>query len=484
MLKKHGYGILHVTYRCKALTLDYFSSENTRQKKLIKLSIDQKIPLQLIFFIKKGLFILNIKDFKKTLIKTNNINQEDAEWIIQIWEEGLFDFFYEFLFSDDKPQVIEIIGNSIQLPDWLSDMFEIFLDKIDPEKMFWKIKIWDSKTDGPDYRSFSFENLFAELEKKTVYQISNYLTNKTMSRLKALVAIKKYATNIPCLFEIHEFERNIGILKNWGSEENTFMRGVVINHLAREVKVSQDAKEGYDKKHGEFILLLLSLNHPEPIECFFYLAEKGTFLFDVHFKFIPQILLGNSEKSKLNLIYSMLKNKWIRKFGAVNTSASKFLKIKQEVDNRFRLKSNPLGAVYILWGSFISGAGLQDDKYEIGRILAINLFMWMFTTCSFLSFWTQRFEYSPENLTKVELLHTVFFGLIAALWGCYDLFSHTNHLGKHKTNLTLIGESIWSIIGVGLSVFFILFPGIWDFYPLIYFIEYLWFLGYFGIIKN
>ena len=89
MINKHGHGILNDTYRCKALTLDYFSVENTRQKELLKLSIDQKIPSRLIAFIKNGTYTLEIKQVIKKLKETNKINQEDAEWIIKIWENAL-----------------------------------------------------------------------------------------------------------------------------------------------------------------------------------------------------------------------------------------------------------------------------------------------------------------------------------------------------------------------------------------------------------
>ena len=202
---------------------------------------------------------------------------------------------------------------------------------------------------------------------------------------------------------------------------------------------------------------------------------------------MPEILLEKGDKSKNNLVYSMLKNKWIKELGAVKMMDSKFLKIKREVGSRFRLVSNPFTIIYLFLGSFIekiTDDKFVNDKYEIGRMVGVNLFIWIFITSSFLSFWTQRSGYSSEDLTKIELLHTLSFGLIAAVWGCCDFFSKTNQYGKQKTTFTLNGEAIWSGIGIGLSVFFCLFPGIWGFYPFIYLIELFWFFGYFGIIKS
>ena len=392
------------------------------------------------------------------------------------------------LFSGNAPRVFKIIGDGIQLPAWLSEKIDKFLERIDPEKIFQIIQSWNIKKDGLDYRAFPFENLLKELEKVPPNSAFNYTHTEMVDRLKALVAMKKYADNVPDLFEINKFEQNIKILQNWGGKENTGLRKVVIDYLATKVKKFEDKEGGYDKAQGKFILLLLSLNHPHPAECLDYLHEKSVFLFDLHFRFMPQILLETGNESKIDLAYSMLKNKWIQKFSALRLMESEFRKIKKEVGNRFRLEYMPIAKVYDFFAGFFKGR--PDEKYQNGRLVALGLFFLMFFIPPL---WHLIFTgANPVNtgyLTGVELLQAISFGLVALLWGCIDFFSKANNLGKPETfskelyiDWKMIGVALWSIFGIGLSVFFYLSPKVGcPFYSILIF-EAIWFVVYMGVI--
>ena len=392
------------------------------------------------------------------------------------------------LFSGDAPRVFKIIGDGIQLPNWLSEKIEKFLERIDPEKLFSVNQTWDVKKDGHDYRAFPFEKLLQELEKVNSNSDSNFTPPEMLDRLNALVAIKKYAINVHDLFEINEFEENIKILQDWGGKENSGLRKIVIDYLATKVKAFEDEDGGYGKEHGKFILLLVSLNHPQPDECLDYLHEKSVFLFDIHFRFMPQILLATGEESKTNLVFSMLKNKWIQKFSANKLMDSAFLKVKRKIGNRFRLKYMPIAKVYDFFGGFFKGK--SDEKYQNGRLVALALFFLMFFI---LPFWCMIFAggnpVGTGYLTGVELIHAISFGLIASLWGYNDFFSKANNLCKPEQytknmfiNWKMFGVALWSIFGLGLSVFFYLSPKIGCAYRSILLIELLWFVVYMGVI--
>ena len=391
------------------------------------------------------------------------------------------------LFSGDVPRVFKIIGDGIQLPNWLSEKIEKFLERIDPEKLFSVNQTWNIKKDGKHYRTFPFENLLQELERVNSNSASNLTLTEMLDRVNALVAIKKYAENVPDLFEIDEFEQNIKVLKNWGVNENPGLRKVVIDCLASKVKVFEDEEGGYGKEHGKFILLLVSLNHPQPAECLDYLHEKSVFLFDVHFRFMPQILLETGEESKTNLVFSMLKNKWIQKFSANKLMDSAFLKVKRKIGNRFRLNI-PIAKVYDFFGGIFKGK--SDEKYQNGRLIALVLFFLMFFIPPF---WCMIFTggnpMDTGYLTGFELIHDISFGLIASLWGYNDFFSKANNLCKPEQytknmfiNWKMFGVALWSIFGLGLSVFFYLSPKIGCAYRSILLIELLWFVVYMGVI--
>ena len=392
------------------------------------------------------------------------------------------------LFFGDAPRVFKIIGDESHLPDWLSEKIEKFLETIDPEKLFSVNQTWDPKKDGQDYRAFPFEKLLQELEKVNSNSASNFTPPEMLDRLNALVAIKKYGSNVPDLFEIDEFEQNIKSLKDWGGKENTGLRKVVIDNLATKIKEFEDEEGGYAKAHGKFILLLLSLNHPQPAECLDYLHEESVFLFDVHFRFMPQILLETGEESKTNLVFSMLKNNWIQKFSALKLMESKFRKIKKEVGNRFRLEYMPIAKVYDFFGSFFKGK--PDVRYDNGRLVALVLFFLMFFTPPF---WHMIFTggntVGTGYLTGVELLQAISFGLIALLWGCNDFFSKANNLSKPEQytknmniNWKMIGVALWSIFGLGLSVLFYLSPKVRCPFHAILLFETIWFMVYICVI--
>jgi hypothetical protein len=391
------------------------------------------------------------------------------------------------LFSGDAPRVFKIIGDGIQLPNWLSEKIEKFLERIDPEKLFSVNQTWNIKKDGKDYRTFPFENLLQELEKVNSHSASNFTLTEMLDRLNALVAIKKYESNVPDLFEIVEFEQNIKVLKNWGVNENPELRKVVIDYLATKVKVFEDEEGGYGKEHGKFILLLVSLNHPQSDECLDYLHEKSVFLFDIHFRFMPQILLEPGEESKTNLVFSMLKNKWIQKFTANKSMDSAFLKVKRKIGNRFRLNM-PIAKVYDFLGGIFKGK--SDEKYQNGRLIALVLFFFMFFIPPiWCMIFTGGNPMSTGYLTGFELIHDISFGLIALFWGYNDFFSKVNNLGKPEqyaknmySNWGMIGVGLWSIFGVGLSVFFYLSPKVGWPYGSILLIETLWFVVYMGVI--
>ena len=395
------------------------------------------------------------------------------------------------LFFGYVPRVFKIIGDGIQLPNWLSKKIEKFLERIDHKNLFSVNQTWDLKKDGQDYRSFPFGELLNKLEKVNSNAASNYTPPEMIDRLNALVTIKKYASNIPDLFEIDEFEKYIKTLKGWGGSEKSGLRKLVIDYLATKVKVFEDEEGGYDKAHGKFILLLLSLNHPHnPNECFTYLNEKGVFEFNSHFKFLPQILLESSNESKTNLAYSMLKNKWIKKFSANKQLDSEFLKVKRKVGNRFRLKLMPIAKVYAFFGKIFKGR--PDEKYQNGRLVAIVLFFLMFFTPPF---WHMIFtEGNPVGtgyLTGFELRQAISFGLITLLWGYNDFFSKANNLCKSEQytkyiyiNWKVFGVALWSIFGLGLSVFFCFAPRFsFPIYSIL-FIEAIWFKVYVGVYKD
>jgi hypothetical protein len=393
------------------------------------------------------------------------------------------------LFSGDDPRVFKIIGNGIQLPAWLSEKIEKFLERIDPEKLFQVIQSWNIKNNGQDYRAFPFGELLNKLQKVNSNAASNYTSTEMIERLTALVAIKKYAANVPDLFEIDVFEQNIKILQGWGGSENSGLRKVVIDYLATKVKAFEDEEGGYDKTHGKFILLLLSLNNPNPKECFTYLNEKGIFLFDAHFKFIPQILMDSSEESKSYLAYSMLKNKWIQKFSAIKLLDSEFLKVKREIGNRFRLEYMPIAKIYAFLGSLFKGKPYV--RYDNGRKFGQVLFFMLFFSPPLLHiiFASRTNPANDGNLIGVELLHTVFFGLISSLWGGSDFFSKANNLGKpeHYSKIMyidwkMIWVTIWSVFGVGLSVFSCFSPRFYCPFHANLILETIWFAVYMGVI--
>ena len=393
------------------------------------------------------------------------------------------------LFSGNMPFIVKIIQAQNKIPNWLLEKIEIFLERIDPAILFSITQSWNVKKDGPDYRAFPFENLLKELDKATIVSAQKYSFIKLLDILKALVVIQKYAANVPDLFEIDEFEQNIKILENWGGKENTGLRKVVIDYLATKVKEFEDEEGGYDKAHGKFILLLLSLNHPQPAICFDYLHERGIFLFDVHFRFMPQILLENGEEAKTNLVYSMLKNKWIQKLSALRLTESEFVKVKRKVGNRFRLDYMPIAKVYTFFAGFFKGRQ-PDEQYQNGRLVALALFFLMFFIPPL---WHLIFTGASPNssgyLTGVELVHSISFGLIAFLWGCNDFFSKANNLVKpehySKTlhiDWKIIGVALWSIFGVGLSIFSYFFPRFGcPFYSILIF-EAIWFVVYMDVI--
>jgi hypothetical protein len=404
------------------------------------------------------------------------------------------------LFSGDSPRVFKIIGDGIQLPGWLSDKIEKFLKRIDPEKLFSINQTRDLKKDGHDYRAFPFGELLKNLEKVKTNSPPNDTPTERLDRLNALVTMKKYATNIPDLFEIDEFEKNIKFLKNWGVKENTGFRKVMIDYLAIKVKEFEDEEGGYDKAHGKFILLLLSLNHPEPDECFTYLNEKKQILFDVHFKFIPKNLFENGEESKSNLVYSMLKNKWVN-LRAFKMKDAEFLKVKRIVGNRFRSELMPIAKIYNFFGIIFKGE--DDKKYQNGRFVAVVLFFLIFFIPPFLYliFTGKKIEIKGY-LTGFELLHCISFGLVASLWGCSDFFSKANYLGKPEVDSRnmyndpetkvfkkyrdwyLIWVTVRSIFGVGLSVFFCFAPRFSLPFYAILFIEAIWFTVYMWAYKD
>ena len=126
---------------------------------------------------------------------------------------------------------------------------------------------------------------------------------------------------------------------------------------------------------------------------------------------MPQILLATGEESKTNLVFSMLKNKWIQKFSANKLMDSAFLKVKRKIGNRFRLKYMPIAKVYDFFGGFFKGK--SDEKYQNGRLVALVLFFLMFFTPPF---WHMIFTggntVGTGYLTGVELLQAISFGQI------------------------------------------------------------------------
>jgi hypothetical protein len=388
------------------------------------------------------------------------------------------------LFSGNMPIIVKIIKAEKKLPNWLLEKIEIFLEKIDPECFFPITQPLKTKKTEEDYQFFPFDELIDELNEATIVSAQKYSFLKLLDILKGLAAIKKYAANVPDLFEIDEFELNVINLKNWGGKVNQRFRNVVIEHLATKIKEFENEEGGYDKAHGKFILLLLSLNHLTPHECFAYLNYRGTFLYDVHFRFMPEILLEKDGESKSNLVYSMLKNNWIQKFSATKLLDSEFLKVKRKVGNRFRLEYIPIAKVYAFLGSFLKGK--LYEQYDYGRKVGQVLF--------FMVFFIQplwHLIFARENLVNtgylngVELLNCISFGLVASVWGCSDFFSKANNLCKPENysknkyiDWNMIGVAIWSIFGAGLSVFFYLSPTIGCTFGAIVLIEAIWFAVY------
>lgn len=89
MIRKYGHGLFKDTNRTKALVLDYFVAENTWQKKLIKLSIEQKIPTMLLHFQKNYGNRTGIKLLVTKFREANKLKEEEVEWIIKLWESAL-----------------------------------------------------------------------------------------------------------------------------------------------------------------------------------------------------------------------------------------------------------------------------------------------------------------------------------------------------------------------------------------------------------
>lgn len=391
----------------------------------------------------------------------------------------------DFLFSKSAA-ILKIIPLRGWSDKWLLKLVNQYLLNLDISSLF---LIADLNPEGdPLIRVFSeLSNLlatYAELDEKKTF------ADQIKTAIDAIVAINRYAVDAPKLFEINKFEQNINNLEMRGGKENIGLRKVVIDYLATKVKKFVDEDGGYDKAHGKFILLLLSLNHPKPTECLEYLHEKSVFLFDVHFRFVPKILLETGEKSKTNLVFSMLKNKWIQKFSSWKLMDSEFVKVKREVGNRFRLKYMPIANVYDFFGIFFKGE--PDKKYQNGRLVALVLFFFVFF---FLPLWHLIFTganpVGTGYLTGAELLQAISFGSIALLWGCNDFFSKANNLCKpeHYTNniyinWKMIGVALWTIFGLGLSVLFYLSPK-WGcpFYAILLF-ETIWFVLYMKVIYD
>lgn len=394
----------------------------------------------------------------------------------------------DLLFFGEDLRVFKIIGDGSQLPDWLFIRIEKFLKRIDLGKLFSKNQSWNTKKDGQDYRLFPFEKLLGELKKFEGYLDSNIPVVDLINSLESLVAIIRFSENVPELFEIDEFEKHLETLERWGEKENKGLRNVVIDFLATKIKVFENQEGGYSRTHGKFILLLISLNHRDPTECFEYLINKGVFLFDVHFGFIPKIFLENGEESKVNLVYSMLKNKWIQKFSAFKLLDSEFLKVKRKVGNRFRFEYMPIANIYSFLGSFFRGK--PDDRYDIGRNVGrVVFFILFFIPPLWHLIFTGVNPIGDGYLTGFELLHSFSFGLIALLWGAHDFFSKANNLGKPEHYSTLmyfnwkmIGVALCSFLGVGLSVFFYVSPKLGCPYYAILLLEGIWFLFYLGVI--
>ena len=161
----------------------------------------------------------------------------------------------------------------------------------------------------------------------------------------------------------------------------------------------------------------------------------------------------------------------------------------------------PLAKIYIFLANFSKEN--PDEQYRIGRLIAFVLFIYIFFTPPL---WHMIFtggnHVSTGYLTGVELIHALSFGLIALLWGYSDFFSKANYLGKtevdsrnmYKDPVTkvfkkyrdwnLIWVAIWSIFGVGLSVFFCLAPRFSLPFYAILFIEAIWFTVYIWAYKD
>ena len=393
------------------------------------------------------------------------------------------------LFSGDAPRVFKIIGDGSQLPDWLAEKIEKFLERIDPEKLFSVNQTWNIKKEGKDYRTFPFENLLQELEKVNSNSASNFTPPEMLDRLNALVAMIKYAANVPALFEIDEFEQNIKVLKNWGVYENPELRKVVIDYLATKVKEKENAENGYDKAQSRFILLITSLNSTncryeddntnipkDPKDILNIMSNCGVLL-EIHI--FPPPLLGkktNTIKNLTLLLYSLINNGCIPKF-AISNQFGNVNKIKSGIKDKFASNySWPHWIFYCLVGANIS---------DINRLISFSgLFILLFLVpfLSILGFPKFLLFELGKNNNWILYCNLIFFGLLVITFGFLTYYPATKKLNVVKNlpvllTIVLAGFfftifSYWLMTGIG-----------WPF-GLILLMEMFWFITFMCCYKD
>ena len=393
------------------------------------------------------------------------------------------------LFSGNAPRVFKIIGNGSQLPDWLSEKIDQFLERIDPAILFSTPQSSNSKKDGLDYRAFPFENLLKELEKVPPNSASNYTHTEMVDRLKALVAMKKYADYVPDLFEINKFEQNIKILQNWGGKENTGLRKVVIDYLATKVKKFEDKEGGYDKAQGKFILLITALNSTnntyeddntgiknDPNDILNIMSNR-CLLLEIHI-FPPPLLEKNAHtiKNLTLLLYSLINNECIPKF-AISNQFGNVNKIKSGIKDKFASNYN--------WPHWVFYCLVGVNVFDVQRLVSVSglfLFVFMVPFLSILGFPKFLLFELGKNNNWILYYNLIFFGLLVITFGFLTYYPATKKLNDVK-NLPVLLTIV--LAGFFFSVFsYWLMTGIgWPF-GLILFMEMFWFLAYMLCYKD